>query len=70
MFGLMLAAQIFVAGNGEIVVPPWNKTDQEVFELIRQEAERQRRELQHRREMVGQAGCPFEPGTYWNLECV
>lgn len=68
MLGLVLITQLFVGGP-EIVIPPWDRTDREVFELIRREAERLRREEKHRKEMAGQAGCPFEPGTYWNLDC-
>jgi len=27
-------------------------------------------ELKLREEFKNQKGCPFEPGAYWNIECV
>ena len=65
MLALVLISQLF----NPVTIPKWNKTDKEIFEIIRQEAERLHKEEKHRREMAGKAGCPFEPGMYWNLDC-
>lgn len=68
MLHLFLVASLTLA-DGEIQVPKWNKTDVEVFEAIRKLAEQYHEEAKHRKEMSRQTGCPFEPGTYDNVEC-
>jgi len=68
MYGLLLVAQLFVADREEIKLPiKPNLIDIRYFESLRQEAERLKENSKRRRSIKG--ACPFEPGTYSNVEC-
>jgi len=49
-----------------LVVAYFSPLDKAIVDEINQ----YRIELQLREQYKNQKGCPFEPGAYWNIECV